>query len=65
MTPVQKALWYIDVTLGAMIGAPVVEHLKANVKNLEAIHLGPGRHFIQETYPDEIGQGIANWLKTH
>ncbi|KAJ55844.1 hypothetical protein ACMU_08710 [Actibacterium mucosum KCTC 23349] len=50
------------VTPGALIPPPAVEWMQANVPNLETIHLGPGAHFIQEDYPDEIGTGIAAWL---
>lgn len=52
------------VTPGAIVPPEAVEWMKANVPNLSTIHLGPGAHFIQEDYPKEIGQGLANWLKT-
>ncbi|MEP4771076.1 MAG: haloalkane dehalogenase [Roseibium sp.] len=50
------------VTPGALIPAPAVAWLQANVPNLETIHLGEGQHFIQEDHPDAIGQGLASWL---
>ncbi len=50
------------VTPGAMISPQTADHLKQHVKNLETVHLGPGGHFLQEDYPDEIGRGIADWL---
>lgn len=52
------------VTPGALAPPPAVEWMKANVTNLEVIDLGPGVHFIQEDYPDEIGRGLADWLET-
>lgn len=50
------------VTPGAIINDERAAYLKANLKNLESIYLGAGGHFIQEDYPDEIGQGLADWL---
>lgn len=51
------------VTPGAIMPPDAVKWLQANVPNLSTIHLGPGAHFIQEDYPVEIGQGLADWLK--
>ncbi len=50
------------VSPGAIINDERAEYLKAKLSNLESIYLGKGGHFIQEDYPDEIGQGIADWL---
>ena len=50
------------VTPGAIINDERAAYLKANLKNLESIYLGAGGHFIQEDYPEEIGQGLADWL---
>ncbi len=33
-----------------------------NIKNLNMIDLGEGQHFIQEDYPNEIGEAISSWL---
>ena len=52
------------VTPGALAPPEAVAWMKANISNLKVIELGPGTHFIQEDYPDEIGQGIADWLAT-
>lgn len=52
------------VTPGAIIPPEAVGWLQANVPNLKTLHLGPGQHFIQEDYPTEIGQGLADWLAT-
>ncbi len=53
-----------NVTPGGITPEPAVQWMQANVPALTTVHLGPGVHFIQEDYPDEIGQGIADWLKT-
>ena len=52
------------VTPGALAPPPAIAWMKANVPNLTVIHLGPGLHFIQESYGPEIGQGLADWLTT-
>ncbi|MBO6512096.1 MAG: haloalkane dehalogenase [Roseibium sp.] len=62
LTESQLPKLLFHVTPGAIVPAPAVEWMQANVPNLETIHLGEGQHFIQEDYPDEIGQGLANWL---
>ena len=36
----------------------------ATWKNLESIDLGRGKHYIQETHPNEIGEGIVKWYTT-
>lgn len=51
------------VSPGAVIPMQAAEWIKENLTNIEAIYLGEGGHFIQEQYPDEIGQGLADWLQ--
>lgn len=51
------------VTPGFVTGEASVQWAEANISNLETINLGPGPHFLQERYPDEIGEGIVNWLE--
>jgi len=48
---------------GAIITPKVAESLKAELKNLEAIDLGEGLHYLQEDHPHAIGEGIANWYQ--
>ena len=48
---------------GAIITPKVAESLKAKLKNLEAIDLGDGIHYLQEDHPHAIGEGIANWYQ--
>ena len=49
---------------GALIPPEAAEFLKANLKNLTAVNIGPGVHFIQEDHPDAIASALADWLKT-
>jgi len=57
---IPKLLFY--VTPGVLVGEPTIEYLKENAKNLVVVPLGPGGHFLQEIYPDDIGKGLSNWL---
>ncbi len=50
------------VSPGAVIPMDAAEWIKTNLTNIETIYLGDGGHFIQEQYPAEIGQGLADWL---
>jgi haloalkane dehalogenase len=58
---IPKLFFY--ATPGALNPAPVVEWVVANVPNLETRFLGLGAHFLQEDHPDQIGTGIADWLR--
>lgn len=31
--------------------------------NLESVFLGPGLHYLQESYPDEIGEQLNRWIE--
>ncbi|XLS27665.1 haloalkane dehalogenase [Flavobacteriaceae bacterium M23B6Z8] len=46
---------------GMIIKQKEAKHIIATWKNLTAINLGKGKHYIQETYPHEIGEGIYHW----
>jgi haloalkane dehalogenase len=50
------------VSPGAVIPMQAAEWIKQNLTNIETIYLGEGGHFIQEQYPTEIGEGLADWL---
>lgn len=60
-TEIPKLFFYAEP--GALLKAPAVEYLKANVKNMESISIGPGSHYIQEDNPHGIGEGLSKWLK--
>ena len=51
-------LW---VKPGVIIRKKDVDWFRREVPNLEDVHLGKGRHFIQEDHPHAIGEAIANW----
>ncbi|WDE06149.1 haloalkane dehalogenase [Thalassomonas viridans] len=59
-TDIPKLLFY--VTPGVLVGEATVKYMQEKTKNLEVMPLGPGSHFVQETYPDKIGQELASWL---
>ena len=46
---------------GGLITEPVVEWCKQNLKNLTAIDIGEGIHFVQESSPDRIGESLGKW----
>jgi haloalkane dehalogenase len=48
-------------TPGAILGAALVEHCCAHMRNLEVCHLGRGSHFVQEDQPEAIGDAIRAW----
>ena len=56
---IPKLFFY--VTPGVAIKNKDVKIIKETFNNLQSIDLGKGLHFIQEDYPHEIGQGIAEW----
>ena len=57
--PMPKLLFHAKP--GMIIKPKEAAQIKATWENLETIDLGKGKHYLQETYPHEIGRGIANW----
>ena len=57
---VPKLLLYAEP--GAVVGADEVAWCRATLRNLTAVDLGPGLHFLPEDHPDAIGRAIAAWL---
>ncbi|MCP4386370.1 MAG: haloalkane dehalogenase [Hyphomicrobiales bacterium] len=55
-----KLMFHVDP--GAIIPMELAEMLKGSLQNLETVYLGPGGHFLQEEYPDDIGIALAAWL---
>ena len=39
-----------------------VDWFRREVSNLEDVHLGKGRHFIQEDHAQAIGETVADWV---
>lgn len=60
-TELPKLFFYAEP--GAILPAQAVEFLKANVKNMKTVSIGPGLHFIQEDNPQAVGEGISAWLR--
>ena len=58
-TELPKLMFY--ATPGALMTAPVVGWASQAFKNLTAIDIGEGIHFVQEDAPQLIGQGLASW----
>jgi haloalkane dehalogenase len=54
-----KLMFY--ATPGALLRGEVVDWCKENLKNLTSIHVGPGRHALQEDHPHLIGTELAKW----
>ncbi|VAW31926.1 hypothetical protein MNBD_CHLOROFLEXI01-3653 [hydrothermal vent metagenome] len=55
-------LW---VEPGAIIaGEKAAKQIQKDFPNTQTSFLGKGKHYIQEDYPDEIGQAIADWHQT-
>jgi haloalkane dehalogenase len=48
-------------TPGGLIPPPLAEWVKANFKNLEAVDIGQGIHYVQEDNPHQIGEALAAW----
>ena len=58
-TDFPKLLFYGDE--GIAITASEVAWCQENLSNLQAVDLGPGKHFLQETHPDTIGEKLSAW----
>lgn len=48
---------------GAIIGPELAQEVIDTWKNIKAINLGAGSHFLQESHPHEIGESIVDWYK--
>jgi haloalkane dehalogenase len=60
-SPIPKLM--LTVTPGAVLGEEIASWARANLPNLTSVHLGEGRHYVQEDYPHEIGEAIASWMQ--
>jgi haloalkane dehalogenase len=58
-TDVPKLLFHGDD--GVSIKGPEIAWCRENLSNLLVVDLGPGKHFLQETHPDTIGEELAAW----
>jgi haloalkane dehalogenase len=56
-----KLMFHVDP--GAIIPMDLAKTLEDRLQNLETVFLGAGGHFLQEDYPEQIGSGLAEWLR--
>ncbi|QOZ79954.1 haloalkane dehalogenase [Bradyrhizobium sp. CCBAU 53351] len=47
---------------GAVVASRFAETFAASLQHCALVRLGPGRHYLQEDYPDAIGRSIAGWI---
>jgi haloalkane dehalogenase len=50
---------------GALISPAFADSFAKTLNNCRVLHLGPGRHYLQEDHPEVIGKAIAEWIKMH
>ena len=53
---------YFWASPGGLILEPKAKWYSENLRNTRSVHLGPGRHFVQEDNPHLIGREVAAWL---
>ena len=58
---IPKLLFYADP--GAILPLPLVEWCRQNLKNLTAVSVGKGTHYLQEDHPHLIGRELAKWYQ--
>ena len=61
-TDIPKLLFHGDD--GVAIKVPEIAWCREHLSNLSVVDLGPGKHFLQETHPDTIGQELSSWYAT-
>lgn len=50
---------------GAVVPPAAVPWYENKIKNLEAVYVGAGLHFLQEDQPEAIGRALKDWLRRH
>lgn len=50
---------------GAVVPPAAVPWYQNKIKNLEAVYIGAGLHFVQEDQPEAIGRALKEWLRRH
>lgn len=48
---------------GALVSPVFADRFAKQLNNCRVVHLGPGRHYLQEDHPEAIGKAIAEWIK--
>jgi haloalkane dehalogenase len=47
---------------GALVRPAFAEAFAGRLRNCLLVPLGPGRHYLQEDHPDQIGRSVADWI---
>jgi len=47
---------------GALVAPAAAQAFAVRLRNCRHVHLGPGRHYLQEDHPDAIGTAIRDWI---
>lgn len=58
---VPKLMLY--ATSGLIITPKLAQNILDTWKNIKGIDLGEGKHYLQESHPHEIGEGIVDWYQ--
>jgi len=48
---------------GALNREATADYFVENVKNIQSVYLGAGRHYLQEDHPEMIGRSVNDWLR--
>ena len=48
---------------GALNREATADYFVENVKNIQSVFLGAGRHYLQEDHPEMIGRSVNDWLR--
>jgi haloalkane dehalogenase len=47
---------------GALVSVEAAQEFAARLHDCRVVHLGAGRHYLQEDHPDAIGRAVADWI---
>jgi haloalkane dehalogenase len=47
---------------GALVPSAFADSFAKKLNNCRVLHVGPGRHYLQEDHPEAIGKAIAEWI---
>lgn len=48
---------------GTLVSPLFADRFAKRLNNCRVLHVGPGRHYLQEDHPETIGKTIAEWIK--
>lgn len=48
---------------GALVSPALADSFAKELNNCRVLHLGLGRHYLQEDHPEAIGKATAEWIK--